>query len=186
MKRRVLVLWALLVFALPAWSVDIAGVKLDDKANVGGQDLVLNGAGIRSRAIFKVYVASLYLPAKAIDLAGVLTRSPRRVQMNLLRDVGADQFVGALNDALKDNHSEGELAAIRAQADQMTSIMKGFGEVKEGHVVTLDFVDGGTRIGLNGAARGTIAGEAFNKALLRVWLGDRPVQPDLKKQLLGG
>ena len=58
-------------FAAPALAADIGGVKLDDKVAVGGQELVLNGAGIRTRVVFKVYVGSLYLPAKASDLAGV-------------------------------------------------------------------------------------------------------------------
>jgi long-chain acyl-CoA synthetase len=68
----------------------------------------------------------------------------------------------------------------------MTTIMKGFGEVKEGSFVTLDFVDGATQIGLNGSAKGTLAGEAFNKALTKIWIGDKPIQTDLKKALLGG
>ena len=88
-----------------------------------------------------MYVGSLYLPAKASDLAGVLAKGPRRIQMNLLRDLSADQLVDALNDGLKDNNTEAELAAVKAQQTQLTSIMKSFGEVKEGNVVTLDFVD---------------------------------------------
>jgi long-chain acyl-CoA synthetase len=68
----------------------------------------------------------------------------------------------------------------------MIAVMKGFGEVKEKDVVTLDFVDGGTRIGLNGAAKGTIPGDAFNRALTRIWLGENPAQADLKKAMLGG
>jgi long-chain acyl-CoA synthetase len=165
MFRKLLpALFALLV-AIPAQGADVGGVKLDDKAAVGGQDLVLNGAGIRTRFMLKVYVASLYVPAKAGDLAGVLAKGPRRIQMNLLRDLSADQLVGALNDGLKDNNSEAEMAAVKTEADQLTAIMKGFGEVKEGNVVTLDFVDGATKIGFNGAAKGSIAGEAFNRAL---------------------
>jgi len=53
-------------------------------------------------------------------------------------------------------------------------------------VVTLDFVDGGTRISLNGTERGKIAGAAFNEALTRIWIGEHPAQPDLKKAMLGG
>ena len=64
--------------------------------------------------------------------------------------------------------------------------MKALGDVKEGDVVTLDFVDGATKIGLNGSAKGSIAGDAFNHALTKIWLGDNPVQPDLKKAMLGG
>ena len=55
--------------------------------SVGGQELVLNGAGVRTRAIFKVYVGSLYVPAKATTAAAVLAKGPRRIQLNLLRDV---------------------------------------------------------------------------------------------------
>jgi long-chain acyl-CoA synthetase len=153
---------------------------------VGGQDLVLNGAGIRTRAVFKVYVGSLYLPAKATDLAAVLAKGPRRIQMNLLRDLAADQLVDALNDGMKDNSTAAEMAALKAQQDQLTSIMKAFGEAKEGSVVTLDFVDGATLVGFNGAVKGTIPGESFNRALTKIWLGDKPVQADLKKAMLGG
>jgi len=183
--RFVMVAAAVLV-ASSAWSAEVGGVKLDDKASVGGQELVLNGAGIRTRAIFKVYVGSLYVPAKTQDVAGVLAKTPRRVQLNLLRNLSPDQLVDALVDGLKDNNSEAEMAAVKAQTDQLVSIMKSFGEVKEGNVVTLDFVDGATKIGFNGAAKGSIAGEAFNQALMKVWLGDKPVQSDLKKAMLGG
>jgi len=126
------------------------------------------------------------VPAKATDLAAVLAKGPRRIQLNLLRDVSADQLLEALNDGLKDNNSAAELTAIKAQTDQLATIMKSFGEVKEGSVVTLDFVDGATKIALNGAAKGSIAGDPFNRALTRIWLGDKPAQADLKKAMLGG
>jgi hypothetical protein len=186
MMHKLLVLCLGMCFAVASFAADVGGVKLADKATVGGQELALNGAGIRTRAIFKVYVGSLYVPAKSADLAAVLAKVPRRIQMNLLRDLSADQLVDALNDGLKDNNSAAEMAAVKAQQEQLTTIMKAFGEVKEGNVVTLDFVDGATVVGFNGAARGTIPGEAFNRALTRIWLGDKPVQADLKKAMLGG
>ena len=186
MKLRIGTGIVLACFAAGAFAVEVGGVKLDDKVSVGGQELVLNGAGIRTRAFFKVYVGSLYVPAKANTAAAVLAKGPRRVQMNLLRDVSADTFVNALVDGLQDNTTEAEFASLKPQTDQMLTIMKGFGEVKEGNVVTLDFVDGGTRISLNGQAKGTVAGEPFNQALTRIWVGDKPVQGDLKKAMLGG
>ena len=67
----------------PALAFEVAGVNVDEKASVGGKDLVLNGAGLRTRAIFKVYVSSLFLPAKANTLDGVLASSPRRIQLNV-------------------------------------------------------------------------------------------------------
>ncbi|HEY8245405.1 MAG TPA: chalcone isomerase family protein [Casimicrobiaceae bacterium] len=174
-----------------AWSaagqaVEVGGVNIADKASVGGQELVLNGAGVRTRAIFKVYVASLYVPAKATTPAAVLAKGPRRIQMTLLRNLSADQLADALVDGLKDNNSEAELAAVKAQQEQMVAVMKGFGEVKEKDVVALDYADGATRILLNGQVKATIPGDAFNAALTRIWLGEKPVQADLKKSLLGG
>jgi Chalcone isomerase-like len=184
--RKLLIAVSAFVVASGAFALEVGGVNLNDKASVGGQELVLNGAGIRSRAIFKVYVGSLYVPAKTADLAAVLAKGPRRIQMNILRNLSADQLVDALVDGLKENTSPDELAAIKAPTAEMVTIMKAFNDVKEKDVVTLDFVDGATRIGLNGAARGSIAGEPFNRALTKIWLGENPVQADLKKAMLGG
>jgi chalcone isomerase-like protein len=177
---------ATLAIASNAAALDVEGVKLADRTTVGGRELVLNGAGVRKRAIFKVYVGSLYVPAKATSLEQVLAGQPRRIQLNLLRDLSADQLVGALMDGLKQNLAPAELAAISTQTGELAAIMKSFGEAKEGSVVTLDFVDGATKIGLNGAEQGSIDGEAFNRALTRIWIGEHPVQEDLRKAMLGG
>jgi long-chain acyl-CoA synthetase len=173
------------VLASVAFAAEVGGVKLDDKVSMGAQELVLNGAGVRTRVVFKVYVASLYLPQKAADLAGVLSKNPRRIQLNILRTLSGDQLVDALNEGLAENNTAAELAAVKAQVEALATIMRSLKEVKEKDVITLDFVDGATRIGLNGEAKGSIGGDAFNQALTKVWLGDKPVQADLKKSLLG-
>ena len=185
MRRAAVALAVALVLGGPARAADVAGVRVPEQASVAGRALVLNGAGVRKRAIFKVYVASLYLPAKAADAEAVLASSPRRVQLDLLRNLSAAQLVDALQDGLKANNTAAELDAVKAQVDELTRIMHGFGDVPEGSVVTLDYADAATTVGLDGAARGTIAGEPFNRALLRIWLGEHPVQGDLKKALLG-
>ena len=173
------------MFAAVALAAEVGGVRLDDKVSVGAQELVLNGAGVRTRVVFKVYVASLYLPQKATELAAVLAKSPRRIQLNLLRTLSADQLVEALNEGLAENNTAAELAAVKSQVEALATIMKSLKEVKEKDVITLDFADGATRIGLNGEAKGSIGGDACNQALTKVWLGEKPVQADLKKSLLG-
>ena len=165
---------------------EVAGVNLADTARVAGRELVLNGAGVRKRAIFSVYVGSLYVPEKAASAPAVLAKAPRRIQLNLLRNLSSDQLIGALMEGLKENTTAAELQAIAVQTGEMAAIMKSFGQAKEGSVVTLDFVDGATKIGLDGAEQGSIDGEAFNRALTRIWIGDHPVQEDLRKAMLGG
>ena len=183
--RAIFVVTAL-VAASGAAALDVEGVRLADKATVGGQELVLNGAGTRKRAIFKIYVGSLYLPAKAGSAQEVLGKSPRRIQLNLLRDLSADQLIGALTDGLKQNTTPAELSAIAVQTGEMAAIMKSFGQAKEGSVVTLDFVDGSTKVGLDGTVRGSIDGATFNDALTKIWVGEHPAQDDLRKAMLGG
>jgi Chalcone isomerase-like len=184
--------FASLAFALclgtPALAAEVAGVTLADKVSVGGQALVLNGAGIRTMLFFKIYVGSLYLPQKAGDLAGVLARGPRRIQMNLLRDLTSDQLVGALVGGLAANNSPNELAAIKTGTDQLVRILTASKDVdvKATDVLTMDFVDGATKVALNGEAKGVIPGAEFNSALTRIWLGDKPAGGNLKKAMLGG
>jgi long-chain acyl-CoA synthetase len=175
-----------LTMASAASAADVGGVKLDDKASVGGQELVLNGAGIRTRAVFKVYVGSLYLPAKTANLDAVLAKGPRRIQLNLLRDLSGDQLSDAVNDGLKESNSPADVDAVKRETEQFIAILKAMGALKEGSMISIDFVEGATRIGFNGAPKGTVPGDAFNRALTKIWVGDKPVQPDLKKAMLGG
>ena len=185
MRKLVIVLATLFVATL-ANAVEIAGVTIAEKASVGGQELVLNGAGMRTKLFVKVYVGSLYLPAKAAELAGVLGAAPRRIQLNVMRTLSADQLIDALVDGLKANNSPEELAAVSKEMVELVATLKALNDVKEKDVVTFDFVDGTTKIALNGTPKSSIGGDAFNRALTKIWLGEHPVQADLKKKMLGG
>jgi len=171
-----------------AQPAEVEGVKLEPTAQVGGAALVLNGAGVRTRAIFKVYVAGLYVPAKANSAAALLAqKGPRRVAITMLRNVDADDFAGALTEGLQKNHSDAQLAAFKAQIAALSASVKAAGEAKKGDVIHLEFApDAGTRVVINGKPSGAaIPGEDFYTAVLRIWLGDKPVDSDLKKGLVG-
>ncbi len=177
---------ALLAFA--AVGAEVAGVKLDDKTQVESRDLVLNGAGLRKRfAVVKVYVIGLYLPEKKTDASAVLALpGPKRAEIHMLRDVGAETFTDALVEGLKANHSEADFKALEPRVKELSDIMAQIGEAKNGMTIALDWTGTATRLAVNGKPAGKpIAGEDFYKALLRIWLGDNPVQHDLKKSLLG-
>ena len=179
----------LLALALPAFAaLEVAGVKFDDKAKVGAGDTVINGAGMRKRAFFKVYAIGLYLPQKAASAADAINaKGAKRIAIVTLRDLTAEEFADALIAALKNNHDEAALKALQPKIDQFRSTMLTLGNAPEKSVVHLDWLpDSGTRLTFNGAAKGTdISGEDFYRALLRIWLGDKPAQDDLKEQLLG-
>ena len=176
--------------SMPIRAAEVEGVKLADKVRVGdaGPELVLNGAGVRTRLIFKVYVGALYLQQKRTAPDAVFSDSgPKRIAMHMLREVKAEQFFSALNDGLKDNHTPEQLAKIEPQIREFEGIFKRVQIAKQGDVILLDYMPGaGTRVLVNGDAKGTLTGGEFYAALLRLWLGDKPADSDLKKAMLGG
>ncbi len=184
MKRWLALL--LLLWALPASALEVAGVKLADKARVGDSELVLNGAGIRTRVIFKVYVGALYLGEKKSTAAGVLAQTgAKRVSLALLRDLSAQQLQEAFEKGIHANNSAAQIEAMKPRIAELLSLFSGG---RQGDVILIDYQpDAGTTVTLNGAPKGKpIPGEDFYRALLRIWLGDKPVDDDLKKAMLGG
>ena len=168
-------------------AAEVAGVKVDDKIRVGSSELVLNGAGLRSKLFIKVYVGALYVGQKSTSPAAIFdSPQPRRMVMRLLRDVDAETLASAMDEGLKNNHSPAELADMKSQAEQLAGIMKAIGKAREGDTIAIDFSADGVTVGLNGETRGKVAGPGFAKALLKVWLGDKPADASLKKALLGG
>jgi hypothetical protein len=187
MKRIVLMVVGVLL-SWNASALEVAGVKLPDTTQVGTQTLVLNGAGIRKKWFFKVYVGALYLPQKQASAETIINDDPEfRVAMYMKRGLGSKRLYGAFSEAIEANHTPAQLAAMDAQLKQMAAIFDAVKEVEEGDVITLDYLPAiGTQISVNGTLRGTIAGAEFSRALLRIWLGIKPAQDDLKKAMLGG
>lgn len=181
-----LILAACLAGAPVFADVDVAGVRVPEQLAEGSQALTLNGAGLRTRFVVKVYVAALYVTTKSHDAAALIdSTQPRRMRLRMLRDVDSKSLDGALQDGLRDNTTSQELAALKAPAERLSRLMSDIGAAREGDVIDLDFDARGVAIASNGKPRGRIDDPAFARALLRVWLGDSPAQASLKKALLG-
>jgi hypothetical protein len=104
----------------------------------------------------------------------------------LQNEIRADEFVAALHDGLAANNSSPELAPLEKRIRDLAGMMHEVGRIRQGGTVLLDYLPGiGTRVSVNGVTRLTIPGEDFNRALLRIWLGERPVDGRLKRVLLG-
>ena len=174
----------------PAHAAEIEGLKIDDRVYVaeGFPELALNGAGVRRKfVVVKMYVAALYLAQKKTASDEVLSDTgPKRVAMHILQDeITAEQLVAALHDGLAANNQPPELAPLERRIRELAGMIRQVGKVNQGGTILLDYLPGiGTRITINGIPRLTIPGEDFNKAMLRIWLGDRPVDGRLKSALL--
>jgi hypothetical protein len=177
--------------ALPSFAfaaVDVAGVKFDDTVTVGGQQLKLNGAGLRTKVIFKVYAAGLYLTDKKSTVPDVLAvPGPRRVAITMLREVSSEEFGKAFTDGLNANTGKDERNKILPQIMKFGEVFAQTPVLKKGDQLSLDWIPNeGTQCYLNGKKIGELMPDlAFYNAVLRIWLGDKPVDSSLKPALLG-
>lgn len=186
MKRLVALL--LLCVSLQVGAVELEGVKLDDSVQVQDAALTLNGAGVRSMAIFKIYVVGLYLEHKQHSAAAVLADAgPKRIALHVLvKDVEMERFLNGFHKGIAKNQSEAQLDALHERLHAFDQLFAGIKAVQRGDVIVFDWVPAtGTHVLLNGKELGSIAGADFYRALLSVWIGDKPVMEAVKKALLG-
>ena len=180
-----------LVAALPSLAyanTEVAGVKFDDTITVAGQQLKLNGAGVRTKVIFKVYAAGLYLTEKKTTVADVLAvPGPRRVAITMLREVSSEDFGKAFTDGINANTGKDERNKILPQIMKFGEVFAQTPVLKKGDQLSLDWTPNeGTQCYLNGKKIGELMPDvAFYNAVLRIWLGDKPADSSLKPALLG-
>jgi chalcone isomerase-like protein len=178
------------LFPLSLQAAELEGVSLQERIRVDGQELQLNGYGLRTQALlFKLYVGGLYLSEKSTSAAAALAaKGAKRIQLTMVRDADSEQFVESIMHGLRANHSEAQLAAVKAQTDHLMAMIRRIGTSQKGVIIVLDYAPSsdGTTLFVDGKSAGRpMASEEFFRTLMRIWLGENPVDRNLKKALLG-
>lgn len=181
--KRLALTTLLLGLAGSSLAVEVAGVKVPDAVTVDGKTLKLNGAGLRKKMLFKVYVAALYLETSSKDAAAVLSSSEvKSMRLHVLRSLKGSQVSEAIGEGFERNSKE-QLPKLNARLEKLRQMIP---DVAEGDEIVFSWLpDRGTSVSVRGTDRGSIEGRDFADALFAVWLGPNPVQEDLKKALLG-
>jgi hypothetical protein len=175
---------AAVALAVPALAREVAGVQFPDTVSVGGQELRLNGAGVRTKFFVKVYAGALYVAAPSHDAGEVMSaEAPKRVRMVFLRDVDKKKIMETYREGFHNNSAGPKLQALLADLDRIAPAVV---DMKKGSEMVVTYVPGkGTTVSASGATPVTVAGKEFADAMFRNWLGSRPADADLKKGLLG-
>jgi hypothetical protein len=168
----------------PGAAREIAGVELPERTTVAGHPVVLNGAGLRTRFLLKVYVIGLYLERPATDAASIVAvDSVRRADIHVLRSLSGSEIASAIGDAFERNAGD---AAPRL-ADRLRRFKAMFPPVEQNDVIVLTYVPGtGTTVVAKGKEAGIIEGKDFADVLFAVWIGSNPVDAALRSALLAG
>lgn len=191
MTRYIIRAGAIAIGMLLSWSVnalEIAGVTVPETAQLGEQTLLLNGAGSRLMAgMFHVYVIALYLPEKKQKAADIIsTNVNKRVTLNFMFNVSSAQLLEATHKLITENHSQEELPKLTACWKEFSALFANIKDISKGDVLAVDYLAAsGTKVSLAGKELGRVNDPLFMAAFLKVWLGDKPAQTNLKDLLLG-
>jgi hypothetical protein len=164
-------------------AASLAGANLPDSATAGGKSLALNGLGVRSEFMVKVYVAGLYLEQKSTDPDAIIkTDAPKRIVMHFLHDASKKQMTDAFTESFNDNSPQAA-TTTKAEIDKFLGALE---PLKVGDEMAFTYLPAtGTTVAINGADKVTIPGQAFSEVLLSVWFGPKPPTASLKKGMLG-
>jgi hypothetical protein len=188
LTRTMLLVGALALHSISWAGINIKGAHFNDTYQLGEQILQLNGAGTRVKVIIDVYAAGLYLLRKERTASAIaLPGDASSLQIVLLRDLSGEDFADAMAKGFKKNHTEADQTRFQSKLDEVKRLMLAFGQVKKGAVINIDHLPGkGMFVLVNGERKGAvITGDDFYAALMKIWLGEHPVDSDLKSALLG-
>jgi hypothetical protein len=161
------------------------GVTLDDKVSVAGQELQLNGIGIRKKFMFSIYVTGLYLPKKTSSATEAISADvPKEIVMVFVyHKVGKEKIIEGWNEGFFNNSQE-KLPQLQSRINQFNGYFTA--DLVKGDRIDLVYQPGtGTSVSINNKKLGVVPGEDFMQALWAIWLGDNPADARLKEKLLG-
>lgn len=169
-------------------TIEVSGVKLEDRVVLGGSNLQLNGAGVRYKAVFKVYTAGLYLSEKASTTEAVLAApGPKRMTITMLRDIDSAELGKLFSRGMEDNMDRRAFSRLIPGVLRMSQVFSDHKRLQTGETFVIDWIPGtGTVLTIKGKVEGEpfVEPEFFN-ALMRIWLGTKPADWQLKDALLG-
>lgn len=171
-----------------AAGASIGGVSFGGRAEVGGQQLQLNGVGLRATAFIKGFAAALYVPQNSSS-AGQVLRAPgaKRLRMRMLLDVPIEVLVHAVHKGIRRNLSQTQQGVLSDRLAMLDVTLRAIDKVFDGDVIDLDYLpDAGLVVAVNGRPRAApIPGDDLFAAVMQVFIGEHPVDAKLKAGLLG-
>ncbi|MFA6434424.1 MAG: chalcone isomerase family protein [Elusimicrobiales bacterium] len=186
MKKSYIFALAVILGPAFAWAQEgrtLKGVTLPVQVAREGKVLALNGMGLRTRIVFKVYVGGLYVEKPSKDAAALIASEQNKLmELVFLRNVDGGTVAGAISEGFEKNSKE-QLPALKERVEKFRKLIP---DLKKGDKLSFFYEPArGLSVESNGKASGQIEGKDFADALFRCWLGGIPADKDLKKGLLG-
>jgi hypothetical protein len=184
--KRILVLFLVgLVLFSVAEARQYGDVTIPDTLEAGGETLVLNGAGYRSKFFMKMYLGGLYLKQESSDASAIVSADePMLIKLHIVSGkITSDRMTDAINEGFEKS-AGANLSSLKDEIDKFKSFFAE--EIKVDDIFDIAYVPGeGVSVYKNETLSGTIEGLDFKNAAFGIWLGDKPADKGLKKNMLG-
>ena len=178
----------IVISAIPSLAgadITVGSTKIPESVTFGDQTVDLNGAGMRKKLFIKVYVGALYTaePSTKPDQL-IASNGNKSMRMHIVhKKISAKKIRDAWTQGLRTNLTADKFATVKARLERFNSL---FPDLQKGDIIEMNFQPGkGTEVVIDGSPRGSVEGDDFFSALMLVWIGDKPADPDLKQGILG-
>ena len=186
-KLGFLLLVSLFVFSSPADARTIGGVNMEETFKAGDSSLILNGAGIREKFFFDIYVAGLYLKEKNSDYKQIMSQDESMaIKIKITSSmITSGRFKEACEEGFE-RTTNGNTEPLRTKINlAYTAFAQDF---NVGDIFDIVYIKGvGTNFYKNGRFITKVDGLDFKTALFGIWIIDKPSHKNenLRRGMLG-
>jgi hypothetical protein len=174
------------------------GIGFSETMNHEGTDLMLSGAGLRSKMMFKVYAGALYVDSAAKSaLAPMKSKASKPDQglydaisdgnfaklflLHFVRDVDSGKIIEAYRESLEKNI---DMKSPDIQKDAEAFLNASKVDMKEGQEMKVFIKGDEVTVTTPAGTAQPIKNAKLAAAVARIWLGKTPISEDLKKGMV--
>ena len=179
---RIILTLLSLVIIPKVLAVTISDVNVPENVQVNGQQLVLNGAGVRDKFFIDLYVGSLYLSQKSQTMDSILTQPLSMIRLNITSSlITKDKMQEAIGEGFE-KATNGNTKPLLSKINLFMNLFSQ--KIDKDDQFSFIFKTETVECYKNGKLLSTINNEAFKEALMSIWLGKHPTQQNLKEDML--
>jgi hypothetical protein len=184
-KRLLMVLLGILAWGPTGMAMELGDIHMPDSMEAGETEVLLNGAGVRTKWFMNLYVGGLYLKEKGHNPERIIKADePMAIRLHIISSLITSEKMEKATMEGFEKATRGNVTPIKAQIKQFLSVFR----QKMNKDDTYDFIylpGKGLQISKNQTLHCQIEGPAFKEALFGIWLCDQPAQKSLKEAMLG-
>lgn len=189
--KKILLIIALIITSLfsevqAQKQIVFEGITIPRTMKFENKTLQLNGAGSRSKMWVEVYIQALYLSQLSQNAKEIINdNSEMSIRIEITSAlVSSGKLTRAMHAGFEKSAGE-NLEALKPKMELLKSYLAD--EIKRGDIYELTYnpADSSVWVVKNGELKGKVPGFDFKKVFFGIWLGDKPVDEELKNSLLG-